>query len=91
MTLSEIHCHSVSIANKKIELFKLPSVPPQGGIRQIASVLNWYGALFVELARVAACAVPALQGNVIPLAANTASVIKPDGEALCLNVLCLGH
>ncbi|GMH36481.1 hypothetical protein BSKO_04349 [Bryopsis sp. KO-2023] len=50
-----------------------------GGVRQIASVLNWYGALFVELARVAACAVPALQGNIIPLAANTAAVIGADG------------
>lgn len=66
---------------KEINCFE-PLLVPQGGIRQIASVLNWYGALFVELARVAACAVPALQGNVIPLAANTASVIKPDGEDL---------
>ncbi|CAD7695731.1 unnamed protein product [Ostreobium quekettii] len=76
---------SLSLSNACAQLLSATAVDDSnqeilaGSIRQIASTLNWYGALIVELARIASGLVPALEGNMLPLAVNTASVITPDG------------
>lgn len=49
-----------------------------GGLLQIGSISHWYAALMAELGRLAAALIPALNGNMFPLALNTASVISHE-------------
>lgn len=51
-----------------------------GGLLQIGSISHWYAALMAELGRLAAALIPALNGNMFPLALNTASVISHESS-----------
>eukprot|EP00210_Caulerpa_lentillifera_P002704 g2584.t1 len=51
-----------------------------GGLLQIGSISHWYAALLTELGRIAAALIPALNGNLFPLALNTASVISHEAS-----------
>lgn len=61
----------------------------KGCIRQIASVFNWYGALFVELARAATSLTAAILGDMTPLQYNTASVINFEGICIIIIIIVI--
>lgn len=64
-------------------LSMLACLSVQADLRRTSGLLNGAAALLVELARATAAAMLAAEGNLVPLMANTATVLELQGNGEC--------